>query len=99
MVLVRSLSAIVEKHAPLKTVLLADDLNVLREMLRDFLESMNIRVLATPNAAEGRAFEVGTDENTLWMRWLRQSVGNMQGKGNCYRSHEVGQSHRRSLRV
>jgi CheY-like chemotaxis protein len=35
----------------MKTVLLADDLDLLREMLRDLLESMNIQVLEASNAA------------------------------------------------
>ncbi len=34
----------------MKTVLLVDDLDVLREQLRDFLESMNIQVLEASNA-------------------------------------------------
>jgi len=35
---------------PLKTVLLAEDMDLLREMLRDLLESMNIQVLEASNA-------------------------------------------------
>ena len=35
-----------------KTVLLVDDLDSLRTMLRDFLESMGLRVLQASNAAE-----------------------------------------------
>jgi two-component system, cell cycle sensor histidine kinase and response regulator CckA len=35
----------------MKTVLLVDDLDLLREMLRGLLESMNIQVLEAPNAA------------------------------------------------
>ena len=35
---------------PLKTVLLVDDVDVLREQLRDFLASMNIQVLEASNA-------------------------------------------------
>ena len=35
----------------MKTVLLADDVDLLREMLRDLLESMNIQVLEASNAA------------------------------------------------
>lgn len=34
----------------MKTVLLVDDVDVLREQLRDFLESMNIQVLEASNA-------------------------------------------------
>ena len=35
----------------MKTVLLADDVDLLREMLRNLLESMNIQVLEASNAA------------------------------------------------
>lgn len=35
----------------MKTVLLAEDMDLLREMLRDLLESMNIQVLEASNAA------------------------------------------------
>jgi len=35
----------------LKTVLLADDVDVLRAMLRDFLESLNVQVLEASSAA------------------------------------------------
>jgi len=36
----------------MKTVLLVDDVDLLREMLRDLLESMNMQVLEASNAAE-----------------------------------------------
>jgi two-component system cell cycle sensor histidine kinase/response regulator CckA len=35
-----------------KTVLLAEDLDILRKMIRDFLESLGIEVLEASNAAE-----------------------------------------------
>jgi CheY-like chemotaxis protein len=37
---------------PLKTVLLAENMNILREMLRIFMESMSLQILEASNSAE-----------------------------------------------
>jgi two-component system cell cycle sensor histidine kinase/response regulator CckA len=50
-----------EKLTPLKTVLLVDDVDELREQLRDFLESMNIQVLEAADAAA--AIRIGSSHS------------------------------------
>jgi two-component system, cell cycle sensor histidine kinase and response regulator CckA len=50
--LISNFRAMSKTLGPLKTVLLADDAAMLREMLRGFLQSMNFRVIEASDAAE-----------------------------------------------
>jgi hypothetical protein len=75
----------------MKTVLLADDMDLLREMLRDLLESMNIQVLESVQKEKTRC---GCDAVLCACEFIRKSSwavgfdvnaggsGSGHGKGN-----------------